>query len=109
MTGFSGDLRIALRTLAKRPGFVLVIVLTLPDADRLVALQDHQPPDDLTPADLPKFEDWRAGNQVFDFIAARFVRNFNLNGRHDPVRVRAALVAAGVELVNYRMLNCSAL
>ena len=29
MTGFSGDLRVALRTLAKRAGFVLVIVPTL--------------------------------------------------------------------------------
>jgi len=117
MAGFLNDLRIALRTLAKRPGFVLVIVLTLalgigantaifgvvnayllrplpfPDADRLVGLQDHQPPDDLTPASFPEFEDWRKGNQVFEFVAGRFIRNLNLVGRHDPVRVRAALVS----------------
>jgi len=117
LAGFSNDLRIALRTLVKRPGFVLVIVLTLalgigantaifgvvnayllrplpfPDADRLIALQDHQPPDDLTPASFPELADWRKGNQVFDFVAGSFVRNLNLIGRHDPARVRAALVS----------------
>jgi len=117
MAGFLNDLRIALRTLGQRPGFALVIVLTLalgigantaifgvvnacmlrplpfPDADRLVALEDHQPPDDLTPASFPEFEDWRKGNQAFDFVAARFIRNLNLVGRHEPARVRAALVS----------------
>jgi len=117
MAGFLNDLRIALRTLGQRPGFALVIVLTLalgigantaifgvvnacmlrplpfPDADRLVALKDHQPPDDLTPASFPEFEDWRKGNQAFDFVAARFIRNLNLVGRHEPARVRAALVS----------------
>jgi putative ABC transport system permease protein len=117
MAGFLNDLRIALRTIGKRPGFVLVIVLTLalgigantaifgvvnayllrplpfPDAGRLVALEDRQPPADLTPASFPEFEDWRKGNQVFDFVAGRFVHSLNLIGRHDPVRVRAALVS----------------
>ncbi len=106
-----------MRTIGKRPGFVLVIVLTLalgigantaifgvvnayllrplpfPDAGRLVALEDRQPPADLTPASFPEFEDWRKGNQVFDFVAGRFVHSLNLIGRHDPVRVRAALVS----------------
>ena len=117
MSGFLDDIRIALRTLVKRPGFVLVIVVTLalgigantaifgvvsacllrplpfPDAGRLVSLQDRQPPDDLTPASLPELGDWRSGNQVFEFVAGRFTRNLNLIGRHDPARVRAALVS----------------
>ena len=80
-----------------RPGFVAVIVLTLalgiganttifsdvdacllrplpfPEPDRLRAVFDRQPPDDLTPASYPKFEEWRSQHGVFESARTRAI------------------------------------
>jgi putative ABC transport system permease protein len=119
MSGILNDLRIATRTMAARPAFVAVIVLTLalgigantaifsavdavllrplpfPQPDRLMTVFDHQPPDDLTPASYPEFEDWRADHGIFESVAGTFTRNMNLTGRHDPARIRVVMVSQG--------------
>ena len=117
MNSFWNDLRIAARVLVKRLGFTTVIVLTLAlgigantmiftvvnaylirplpfaDADRLAAVSDVQPHEMLTPASWPEFQRWRDNNQVFEELIASFHQSRNLIGRHEPARVRAALVS----------------
>jgi putative ABC transport system permease protein len=119
VSGIFNDLRIAVRTLAARPGFVAVIVLTLalgiganttifsavdacllrplpfPEQDRLMAVFDRQPPDDLTPASYPEFEDWRGDRRVFESVTGTFTRSMNLTGRHEPARLRVVMVSRG--------------
>jgi len=117
VSGILHDVRLAMRTMAKRPGFVIIIVLTLalglganttifsavdasllrplpfPDAERLMAVFDVQPPYDLTPASFPEFEDWRSDHSVFESVIGQFRRDMNLTGRHEPARIRVAQVS----------------
>src|SRR5580704_4873565 len=111
------NLRHSLRTFAKKPGFAIVVVLTLAlgigvtttiftvvnayllrplpfaNPERLVSLADVQPPNELTPASYPEFQDWRNGNQAFTEVTGQFPSNLNLIGRHEPERVQGVLVS----------------
>ncbi len=111
------DLRFAIRTFGKSPGFVVVAVLALAlgigantalfscvnaillkalpfeDPDRLVVLWDVQKSYNNASISAPEFIDWRDNNQVFSHIAAYAGWNFNLTGREQPERLVGQIVS----------------
>ncbi len=111
------EIQHAIRAFRKRPGFTVIVLLTLAlgiganatiftlvnaflirplpyrDAGRLVALIDVQPQETLTPASFPEFDDWRSNNTVFQSMTAWFPRPANLTNAGEPRRIRMMQVA----------------
>ena len=117
------DLRFAARALMRRPGFSLVVILTLalgvgantaiftvvrnvvlrpvpyPEPNRLVSLWMEFRRHPGTPgfeivASEPEYVEFTAATQSFEAIAGYWVSGVNLSGDMEAVRIRAAGVTA---------------
>jgi len=75
---------------------VLLAPLPYPDPDRLVAVYDTQPSCSSCPASLPKYEDWKARNRVFDSIGGAAQATLVMTGHGDPARVSAMSATASL-------------
>ena len=121
MKGLAQELRLAMRILAKQPGFSLVAILTLglgigantaifsvvnalllrplpyPNPDRLVLLRESSPEFDNGSVGYPNYMDWRDGQRSFTDIALLRRESVNVSSKTDdiePVRVPSGRVTA---------------
>jgi predicted permease len=120
MTGIVQDVRFALRSLAKTPGFTAVTVLTFAlgigantavfsvvdavllqpltytDPERLVVLHETVPQLGKVPVGFTEFTEWRENARSFEHMALMAVAPVILTGAGEPRRLEAARVSAAL-------------
>jgi putative ABC transport system permease protein len=116
------DLRLAVRSLLRRPGFTLVVVVTLAlgigantaifsvvnavllsplpykEPERLVAVSARNSVRNLTnqPVSFLNYTDWREQGQAFENLAAIRAESLSLTGRGEPERVNGVKVTVNI-------------
>src|SRR5579871_1261058 len=116
LSGFAGDVKLALRTMANKPAFSLMVIgmlalgvagnsaifsifnglflrpLPFPDSERLVDLNETAPQWNLhyTGVSNPDFYEWRNSNSTFEGMAFFDSPSFNLSDQGKAQRVDAA-------------------
>jgi putative ABC transport system permease protein len=112
------DVHYALRSIAKKPLFYSVVILTLalgiganaaiftvvngvllqplpyPHPERLMMVWTHNPRQgfDKDVGSYPNFEDWRRASQSFERMSGYFGASVTLTGNGDPAQIRGARV-----------------
>src|SRR5215207_5236157 len=116
------DLRFAVRSLLKRPGFALVVIITLAlgigantaifsvvnavllsplpykEPERLVAVWAKSTNRNLTnqPVSFLNYTDWKEQNQTFEQLAAVRAESLNLTGQGEPERVNGVKITVNI-------------
>ena len=112
------DIQYALRSIAKKPLFYAIVIVTLalgigvnaaiftvvnavllqplpyPEPDRLMMVWTYNPRQgfDKDVGTYPNFEDWRSASATFERMSAYFGANATLTGAGDPTQLRGARV-----------------